>query len=131
MLSKSSKWDLGLVHYITKFTISRFVILRFECILFRKYTTWIEMDIFEYVPFLEDSDWLTKLKSKSSNEWHLFSDQNSCMYIQHIFRWRHAICKILQRKSIVYKLYKKQRWAINRKIVQFHYTFIYPIPIAI
>ena len=48
--------------------------------------------------------------------------------VQHIFRWRHAICKILQRKSIVYKLYKKQRWAINRKIVQFHYTYI---PIAI
>ena len=41
------------------------------------------MDIFEYVPFLEDSDWLTKLKLKSSNEWHLFSDQNSCTtYLQ-------------------------------------------------
>ena len=31
MLSKSSKWELGFVHYITKFTISRFVISRFEC----------------------------------------------------------------------------------------------------
>ena len=31
MLSKSSKWELGLVHYISKFTISRFVISRFEC----------------------------------------------------------------------------------------------------
>ena len=31
MLSKSSKWELGLVHYIEKFTISRFVISRFEC----------------------------------------------------------------------------------------------------
>ena len=30
--NKSSKWELGFVHYITKFTISRFVILRFECI---------------------------------------------------------------------------------------------------
>ena len=30
MLSKSSKWELGFVHYIKKFTISRFVILRFE-----------------------------------------------------------------------------------------------------
>ena len=41
------------------------------------------MDIFEYVPFLEDSDWLTKLKLKSSNEWHLISDQNSCTtYLQ-------------------------------------------------
>ena len=28
MLSKSSKWELGLVHYIVKFTISRFVIYR-------------------------------------------------------------------------------------------------------
>ena len=31
MTSKSSKWELGFVHYITKFTISRFVISRFEC----------------------------------------------------------------------------------------------------
>ena len=33
MLSKSSKWELGSVHYIAKFTISRFVISRFECIV--------------------------------------------------------------------------------------------------
>ena len=31
MLRKSSKWELGFVHYIVKFTISRFVISRFEC----------------------------------------------------------------------------------------------------
>ena len=31
MLSKSSNWGLGLVHYIAKFTISMFVISRFEC----------------------------------------------------------------------------------------------------
>ena len=31
MLSKSSKWELAFVHYIAKFTISRFVISRFEC----------------------------------------------------------------------------------------------------
>ena len=31
MLSKSLKQVLGFVHYIAKFTISRFVILRFEC----------------------------------------------------------------------------------------------------
>ena len=31
MLSKSSKWELGFVHYIPKFTISRFAISRFEC----------------------------------------------------------------------------------------------------
>ena len=31
MLSKSSKWKLGFVHFIAKFTISRFVISRFEC----------------------------------------------------------------------------------------------------
>ena len=31
MLSKSSNWELDLVHYIAKFTISRFVISRFEC----------------------------------------------------------------------------------------------------
>ena len=29
--SKSSKWELGFVHYIMKFTILRFIILRFEC----------------------------------------------------------------------------------------------------
>ena len=34
MLSKSSKWELGLVHYIAKFTILRFVISRFECTYF-------------------------------------------------------------------------------------------------
>ena len=32
MLSKSSKWELGFVHYITKFTLTRFIISRFECI---------------------------------------------------------------------------------------------------
>ena len=31
MLCKSSKWELGFVHYIAKFTISRFIIARFEC----------------------------------------------------------------------------------------------------
>ena len=31
ILSKSSKWKLGSVHYIAKFTILRFVISRFEC----------------------------------------------------------------------------------------------------
>ena len=31
MPGKSSKWELGFVHYITKFTMSRFVILRFKC----------------------------------------------------------------------------------------------------
>ena len=31
MLSKSSKWDLGFVHFIAQFTISIFIILRFEC----------------------------------------------------------------------------------------------------
>ena len=31
MLSKSSKWELSFVHYIKKFTISSFVISRFEC----------------------------------------------------------------------------------------------------
>ena len=30
MLGKSSKWELGFVHYIAKFTILRFVISRFE-----------------------------------------------------------------------------------------------------
>ena len=32
MLSKTSKWELGFVHYIVKFIISRFVISRFEYI---------------------------------------------------------------------------------------------------
>ena len=31
MFSKSSKMELGFVHYIAKFTILRFVISRFEC----------------------------------------------------------------------------------------------------
>ena len=34
MLGKSSKWELGFVHYIKKFTISRFVISRFKCTTF-------------------------------------------------------------------------------------------------
>ena len=34
MLSKSSKWELSFVHYISKFTILRFVISRFECTIF-------------------------------------------------------------------------------------------------
>ena len=32
MLSKSSKWELGLIHFFAKFTISRFIISRFEYI---------------------------------------------------------------------------------------------------
>ena len=36
MLSKSSKWELGKVHYVAKFTISRFVISRFRCISLHK-----------------------------------------------------------------------------------------------
>ena len=43
-ISKSSKWELGLVHYITKFTISRFVISRFECLckskLYKQFPPW-------------------------------------------------------------------------------------------
>ena len=31
MLSKFSKWQLGFVHYIAKFTILKFTISRFEC----------------------------------------------------------------------------------------------------
>ena len=31
MLNKSSKWELGFIHYIAKFTILRFVISRFDC----------------------------------------------------------------------------------------------------
>ena len=50
MLSKYLKWELGLVHYIVKFTISRFVISRFECILFWvmiwKLTAQLELGIF-------------------------------------------------------------------------------------
>ena len=34
MHSKSSKWELGFVHYIAKFPISRFIISRFEYIYF-------------------------------------------------------------------------------------------------
>ena len=34
MLSTSSKWELGFVHYIKKFTNSRFVISRFDCSTF-------------------------------------------------------------------------------------------------
>ena len=30
-MEKCTKWGLGFVHYIMKFTISRFVISRFEC----------------------------------------------------------------------------------------------------
>ena len=33
VLSKSSKWEMGFVHYIARFTISRFIISRFEYIL--------------------------------------------------------------------------------------------------
>ena len=36
MLRNSSKWELGLVHYITKFTISRFAILKFEILPYLK-----------------------------------------------------------------------------------------------
>ena len=31
MLSESSKWEMVFVHYIAKFPITRFIILKFEC----------------------------------------------------------------------------------------------------
>ena len=43
MHSKSSKLELGFVHYITKFTISRFVIARFQCSLISKLTSDIKL----------------------------------------------------------------------------------------
>ena len=46
MLSKSSKWELGFVHYIAKFTTSRFLITRFECI----YAWWGEIVSFIFRP---------------------------------------------------------------------------------
>ena len=37
MLSKSSQLEQGFVHYIAKFTILRFVISKFECIMYSVY----------------------------------------------------------------------------------------------
>ena len=53
MLSKSSKRELGYVHYIAKFTISRFVVLRFKVNLFT--ISWFEC-IFKNSSFFKDFD---------------------------------------------------------------------------
>ena len=53
MLSKSLKWELGYVHYIAKFTISRFVVLRFKVNLFT--ISWFEC-IFKNSLFFKDFD---------------------------------------------------------------------------
>ena len=47
MLSKSSKWEMGFVHNIAKFTIARIVISKFEC------TTYLNS---KYVPCLLGQD---------------------------------------------------------------------------
>ena len=43
MLSKFSKWELGFVHYVAKFTILRFVISRFESVYYATYIIIISM----------------------------------------------------------------------------------------
>ena len=53
MLSKSSKGEQGYVHYIAKFTISRFVVLRFKVNLFT--ISWFEC-IFKNSLFFKDFD---------------------------------------------------------------------------
>merc|ERR1712062_376458 len=75
MLSKSSKWELGFVHYIAKFTTSRFVISRFECKCCNMKTLWqkkgrkvlfniILKSIFCYLIYLPD---LSHLPSTNLN----------------------------------------------------------------
>ena len=51
MLSKSSKWEMGFVHNIAKFTMSRFVISKFECS--SSTTTYLNS---KYVPCLLGQD---------------------------------------------------------------------------
>ena len=48
MLSKSSKLELSLIHYIAKFTISRLVISRFECNMLSK-SSKLELGFVHYI----------------------------------------------------------------------------------
>ena len=61
MLSKSLKWLLGLVHYIAKFTISRFVISRFECMYI--VLTYLKMQFLFLVPRVRFRQQDTKTKN--------------------------------------------------------------------
>ena len=64
MLSKSSKWELGFVHYITKFTILRFIILRIECTYFNKQN--VENNLIILEKLYMDSDKFRPLYAKGS-----------------------------------------------------------------
>ena len=44
MFSKSSKWEMGFVHFIARFTILRFVISRFEVLRYG----WIIIFFYKY-----------------------------------------------------------------------------------
>ena len=63
MLSKSSKWELGSVHYIATFTILRLPISRFECvfnIIFYLFQLHLEAaHVLQYTEdeFLQTLDW--------------------------------------------------------------------------
>ena len=62
MLSKSSKWELGFVHYIAQFTILRFIISRFECTrILDRHHAWRSLD-----PTLDISSDFVKKKRKKS-----------------------------------------------------------------
>ena len=69
MLSKSSKWELGWVHCIAKFIISRFIISRFECITICPDPSYLNL--------------LTFWSRKSQKSWvkHIKSQEKSTTFI--------------------------------------------------
>ena len=77
MLRKSSKWELGFVHYIVKFTISRFVISRFE---FTSYLITISLSLKFYACMTNVAVYLGKFFHVISSI-HYWFDLTPCQLI--------------------------------------------------
>ena len=77
MLSKSSKWELSFVHYIVKFTISRFVISRFE---FTSYLITISLSLKFYACMTNVAVYLGKFFHVISSI-HYWFDLTPCQLI--------------------------------------------------
>ena len=91
---KSSKWELGFVHYIAKFTTSRFAISRFECTLHSIRRRQLRSLIIDLMSMAHVGKWCGQNKAHRSFihelwlEWplagamiqksHVYTDQSFC-----------------------------------------------------
>ena len=65
VLSKSSIWEVGFVHYIAKFTIPRFVISRFECTILNVCYVYflVAVIILKFFMWIKPCEWLLMIST--------------------------------------------------------------------